>query len=488
MGIFNSLRRLVSRSSSPVTDSPSIPHTFKSPSAQSLIPFLPWPLKSGMMSQVEAVSSSGGTREEKSARLAELFSSWEVGKPHWRDWNEDDAIQLGYKTNTWVFACLFRWLNSAARVPWVVEEGEGEDWQPARNHPLSMLIKNPNPQWSTGELISWLILHLHLGGETLWSMLKVRGRVTEIWAISPRRFRVIPDDDMTIRGYQLYRDGKPHGVIKPNDAVWFAFPDPEKPFRGQSTLQAASRSIDTDNEAQDFQKIGFENRGVPSGLVLYDHDLDPVQHERAVTRVNEHLSGKENSRRIGVMGNRASWAQLSMTPAEMDFLQSRAASRLEICAAFGVPLPMVGDYGNATLANLETSRTILWLDTILPFLDMVRDIMNGPRGLTRHFGTGIRLNYDVSGVHALRPVLAKSVDIGQKWFTMGYPVNTINRRLGWGMPPIPGGDVGWVPSTLQPASMQSLDPNADLDLQLANEPDPPVSLVEDDETDDRVAA
>jgi hypothetical protein len=115
--------------------------------------------------------------------------------------------------------------------------------------------------------------------------------------------------------------------------------------------------------------------------------------------------------------------------------------------------PIVGIYEDATLANIKTAREMHWEDTIIPYLDDLKGALN--RSLVRRFGKRdtLRLAYDTSEVRALQDKFHKQIETGERMFKMGVPFNQIIQRLGLRMDPVPGGDVGYVPSTMVPAGL-----------------------------------
>ena len=66
----------------------------------------------------------------------------------------------------------------------------------------------------------------------------------------------------------------------------------------------------------------------------------------------------------------------------------------------------------------------------------------------------MRLVYDTSQVKALQRNLKELVETAEKMHRMGVPLNQIFQRLELQMDPVPGGDVGYVPSTIVPLSVE----------------------------------
>lgn len=370
--------------------------------------------------------------------------------PQWSKWDSRRAIEEGYKSSTWVYKCVERLMKAAASVPWVAHVRQGDEWQPEPDHPLTTLIEHPNPFMGRQKLMEWMTAHLYLAGNSLLKQIKVGRTPVELWPIFELwKITVVPSSTDFIDRYEFRRDGAPL-PIDPMDVVHTMFPDPGNPFWGMGPLQAAARTVDTDVEAVRWNKLVLQNRAVTDGVFSFQQMLSPEDFDIARLQVREQYSGADNARTPWVLGGGADYHQMSMTPAEMDYLESRKFTVEEICAAFGVPLPMVGIYRDATLANIETARKIFWEDTVIPFLDDVKDALN--RALVPSFGrTGqLELRYDTSSVPALREDLTEKIAQLKALTSVGVPLNVAIQRLKLAIEPVDGGDVGMIPATMVP--------------------------------------
>lgn len=401
-------------------------------------------------SPVVARSSGGGA----------LVPAWQNKIPQWSQWSTRKAIQEGFKSSVWVYICIERLMKSAASVPWVAYVRTGRDkWEPEPDHPLSQLMKQPNPFMSGAQFIEAITSQLYLAGNALIHHITLRGTPVELWPVwELDKIQVVPSRENFIDRYDYRRDGEPIPLY-PEELTHLMFLDPGNPFWGMAPLQAAARVVDTDVEAVRWNKLVLQNRAVTDGVFSFPNVLSQEDFETARVQLREQYSGADNARAPWALGGGAEYHQMSMTPAELDYLESRKFTVEEICAVFGVPLPMVGVYRDATLANIETARRIFWADTVVPFLDGVKDPLN--RSITPRFGRrgDLELRYDTSKIEALQEDLTKKIEQLDKLTNRGVPLNVAVQRLGLGIDKVEGGDVGLVPSTM-------------IALTVAGDPDP----------------
>lgn len=385
-----------------------------------------------------------------------LIPSWKSDQPMYKDWSTANAIKDGFKASVWVYACVYRLMKDAASVPWIAEEKKGKEWEPNEDHPLTLLMEDPNPFMSRQDLIERLTSHVYLGGNGLWWHI-MAGRpktVVELWPIHPGGVTPVPSQTKFISRYEYDKDGVKKDFL-PEDVTHFMFTDPNKPYWGMSPLQAAARTVDTDVEAVRWNKLVLQNRAVADVAFSFPQPLTREQWEQARETVREQYQGADNARTPWVLGSGAKPEKLSFSPVELDWLESRKDARREICAAFNVHPPIVGIYEDATLANIATARKLHWEDTIIPLLEDYKMGLN--RSLVPKFGRRdrLRLVYDTTEVKALQRNFDELVQIGERLFKMGVPLNQIIQRLELQLKPVDGGDVGYIPSTLVPAGILS---------------------------------
>ncbi len=79
--------------------------------------------------------------------------------PIYGDMTVRKATREGYKISVYVYRAVRTIIQAASAIPWVVQDDKGE---PIEDHPLTKVLKNPNPEFSGQDLIEFLIAHLEL--------------------------------------------------------------------------------------------------------------------------------------------------------------------------------------------------------------------------------------------------------------------------------------------------------------------------------------
>lgn len=393
--------------------------------------------------------------EAKKYSAGELLPQYMADKPIWKKWDELNAMGQGYVASSWVYSCVSTLMAAASSVEWEAHKLVGGVWEPAPGHPMEQLINNPNPYQTKQTFIETITAHMFLGGNALATKVKVRGVPVELWLHHPGYITPTPSTKGLIDHYKFQR-GTVNKKIEPDDAIHWLFTDPETPYWGASPLAVAARQVDTDSEAINWNKVALQNRAITDGVFSVDGPISPKQYEILKDQVREQHQGARNARAPWVLGGGVKWHQMSLSPAEMDFIQSRKLGLVEICSIFKTPPPLIGYYEDATLANIETARLIFWEDTIIPFLNNLKGALN--LSLQKDFGRDVELRWNATHISVFLDLLIKKQLITDSLFAKGVPMSVINEHLDLGLPDYPGNNVGYVPAGLTPTHMMMIDP------------------------------
>ena len=388
--------------------------------------------------------------------VTHILSTQMSGIPIYPEMTVRRATRDGYKVSVYVYRAVRTIIQACSGIPWIVQNRK--DGEPIEGHPLEKLLQNPNPEFSGQDIIELLIGHLELAGNALWQPVLVNNQPKEIWPVMPDLVQPVPSDRPG-EWLKEWRVTTKHGKQEsrpPNAFIHFMQTDPGNPYWGIGPLMAAARVVDTDNEAQDTQKVSMQNRGVTDGVFTHEAPLSQEQFEEARRQIREKFLNKANRREPWVLGAGAKWHQMSLTPVEMDYIASRLANMRAIASAFGLDPWWLGDKQASTFSNVAEARKALYQDVIVPLLDDIRSTLN--LRVAPMYPGNIYINYNLAGVPALREDYGKKVDQAHKLWSMGVPFNQINDRLDMGFEDFAGWDSGYLPMNLIPAGSSSQKP------------------------------
>ena len=233
------------------------------------------------------------------------------------------------------------------------------------------------------------------------------GKPVELFALRPERVSVIAGTDGWPAAYQ-YKVGDSTLSLPVEDAdgwpavVHLKAFHPSDDHYGAGCLAAAEQAVAIHNAASGWNRALLENAARPSGALVYDagetSGLTTEQFERLKAELSQAYSGGGNAGRPMLLEGGLKWQSLSLTPADMDFAELKAAAARDIALAFGVPPMLLGLPGDNTYANYREANRALWRLTLLP---LAGKILGGLSEGLRPWFPKLALSVDFDRVPAL---------------------------------------------------------------------------------------
>jgi HK97 family phage portal protein len=331
------------------------------------------------------------------ARVAQLFATpAQLNQPGW--WRDDHVEQLR-NYQSWVYAAVNAIAQEVAmQQPYLyVNAGQAEHEQTPlpHGHPLVRLLDDPNPWMTPWELWYLTIVYLELTGNCYWyapqlhvgsTRLAVPG---ELWIVPTPWVRILPDPRDYIRAYQVTPPGGSPELFAPQEIIHLKYPNPLDPHYGLSPLQANALTVDANTELQKSRYQAF-HAGQRPGIVLHtEQTLAEQTVRRLEEKIQARFGGRENWHRPLVLEQGLQASPWTLTPAEMDYLNSSKMTREEIFALFRVPAPIAGLVENMGLgADIWFGARVMFCEgTIQPKLALISQGLT--RDLARRYGADV---------------------------------------------------------------------------------------------------
>jgi HK97 family phage portal protein len=228
-----------------------------------------------------------------------------------------------------------------------------------------------------------------------------------LFALRPERVKVEPDASGWPAAYR-YKAGAAERIYPAVDGlgrpgvVHVRAPHPLDDHYGLGCLGAAAAAVGVHNAAARWNRALLDNAARPSGALVYDSGdgavLAPAQYERLKNEMEAQFMGAGNAGRPMLLEGGLKWQAMSLSPADMDFVEIKAAAAREIALAFGVPPMLVGLPGDNAYANYREAVRSLWRLTVLPMAGRILEALSEGLGA---WWPGLTLAVDVDQVSAL---------------------------------------------------------------------------------------
>jgi HK97 family phage portal protein len=376
----------------------------------------------------------------------------EIGAPALNDYTDYANV---HAQHIWVRKGIKIISDNLSVLPIVVVNDENE---PIPNHPLTQLFNFVSDRHSPSDLWAAWVSHMILGGESFVELLPgQRGQPVQLWARRPDLMGVYPDASRAwypaAAGY-VFSDELEYAA---DEVIHWKFDNPLNPWRGLSLIGAVRHGLTIDIFAQAWSKKFLKDGGNPDWALIAPQGITKTEREAYELTIAQKFLGWENWHKPIILEEGVTDIKpLSFPPKDMQWLEQRNLARDEIGAIIGVPdvLLGVGPETYDTEEKRATAERSLYRITIVPLVKKRDDQLNTFFTKVRPMLKGNEyIKTDLSGVGVLQEDVSPKVETAKGLWAMGVPFNRIDERLGLGIGEIPGGDLGYLPLNLLPASL-----------------------------------
>ena len=295
---------------------------------------------------------------------------------------ERSAMQM-----TAVYACVRILSEAVAGLPLhfyrYKEDGSKEK---ALDHNLYHIIHDePNPEMSSFVFRETLMTHLLLWGNAYAQIIRNgKGEIIALYPLMPNHMTV--DRDSNGQLYYIYTrttDEAPtmEGVtvyLSPSDVLHI----PGLGFDGlvgYSPIAMAKNAIGLAIATEEFGAKFFANGAAPSGVLEHPGTIKDPSKLRE--NWNATFGGSANSGKVAVLEEGMKYTQISISPEQAQFLETRKFQIDEIARIFRVPPHMVGDLEKSSFSNIEQQSLEFVKYTLDPWIirweqSMYRSLLN----------------------------------------------------------------------------------------------------------------
>ena len=373
--------------------------------------------------------------EAKQSAAGPLIAMQYQRQPVWSPRDYASFAREGFAQNPIVYRSVRMIAEAAASVPIDLFAGGME----LGEHPLLDLLRQPNPLQSRPEFLEAWYGFLLVAGNSYAEAVGVGRDVRELYVLRPDRITIVPgvdgwphSYDYTVAGNAVTFSGDAvPGVRKILHQQMF---NPSNDYYGLSPIEAASTAIDIHNAASAWNKAMLDNSALPSGALVFksgDRQLTADQYERLKAELEASFQGAKNAGRPMLLEGGLDWRAMSMTPKDMDFIESKRQAARDIATALGVPPMLLGIPGDLTHANFQEANRGFWRHTVLPLVGRSLKALSGWLGPA--YGGGLELRADLDGIEALS---AERDDLWKRVGAAAFLTDTEKRAaVGYGSDP-----------------------------------------------------
>jgi len=424
----------------------------------------------------------------KESAVGSLIAAYSLGKPVWNKRDFAKVAQEGYQQNIIVYACVWLTARAAAHIPLsiMIDNGKASDKAETGKFPdLMALLNRPNPVQDGVAFRQDVFSDFLLGGNAFIERVDLYTKPKELYSLRPDRMRVIPGERGWPQGY-VYQtaSGKKQFDVdptRPEKMPIFHMKDysPVDDFYGMSAIDPAAFAVDGHTGVSAWNKALIDNGARPSGVMVYDPKEGPAsltedQFARLKSELEQSYTGAANAGRPMLFDGGLNWQQLGLSPSDMDWVNGKNSVARDIALAFGVPPMLLGIPGDNTYSNYQEANKAFYRQTVIPLVGQFCRGLNW--WILPSYGKNISLEPDLDDL----PIFAEEREAYWDRIEAATDLTINEKRAAKGYPPVNGGDVILVSSTMIPLESAG--------AQIAGGPEPEDDQIEgDDEAENESA-
>ena len=399
----------------------------------------------------------GATGQQDGIQYTEPFTKVYETTP---DYGIDGALQVSA-----VWAAVELLADNIASLPLFVYEREtGVDGHKklARGNALWLLLHDtPNNRHTPMEFWQYMVMNYLLRGNAYARLVRNGiGEVISMTPLSADQVEVEVLDDQTIV-YKYYYEGK-IAIYSPESMLHWR--DKGNGVVGMSRLDYMRSTVNVAVGAQNHTANVFRKSAKRPGVFMIDKLL--TEEQRAAIRKNHKGLVEGNDDDLLVLEAGAKFEALSMTPADVQLLETRKFSIEDIARWFGIPSAMINDTEKTTTWGTGIDQLIqgFYKFRLRPMLESLEQAID-KRVLTAAQRRRYAVEFSLDAI--LRGSLKDRLETGAKAVQNGLMTRNEWRQLE-NLPPVDGADELTAQTNLVPLGMMGAQQNApqnDLTLQ-----------------------
>jgi HK97 family phage portal protein len=262
-----------------------------------------------------------------------------------------------YMSSGWAYSCASLISISMAANKFGIYNGTKK----LDAHPLTKLLRFPNPLMTGVDLAEMTSLFVELAGEAFWVLERSPlGIPVEVYPVMPWFVQIITNPSTgLIANYEVRGANGQLVKIPAQDMIHYKAGNPLNLYRGMSTVQAAAAAIDLEKYAETYNMKFFENSAIPFGVLQSDSFIDPTTARYLEKKFGKGHKGVNQSQKVALLQGNIKYQPLGISQRDAEYLELRKFNRDQILSIFGIPKACIGLVEDVNRANAETGEYVL---------------------------------------------------------------------------------------------------------------------------------
>lgn len=239
------------------------------------------------------------------------------------------------------------------------------------DHPVALLLSQPNPQTTQYRLINALVSDLGIYDDAYWIKLRGEdGQPIGLRRFQPWRVEALGPEWTDPEQYRLH-GSRGYLDLDPSEVVHFRGYNPDDSRHGCSPLEALRQVLAEEYAATSWREQMWRNGARISGYIKR-----PIDAPDWSDRGRERFRGEWQAQYTGdgpqsggtpILEDGMEFVPAAINPREAQYVESRRLTREEVAAEYHIAPPLVGILEHATFSNIREQHKQLYQDTLGPW-------------------------------------------------------------------------------------------------------------------------
>jgi HK97 family phage portal protein len=230
----------------------------------------------------------------------------------------------------------------------------GESRNVAAQHPAYRLLRRrPNKLMTALHFKRTMEFHALMWGNGYAAIYRVAGRPMELLLLNPVITEPMKGDDGDL--YYTTRIGEEPVVLAASDVFHIKGLSADG-IKGYPVLEVMSEPLGLGVAAREFGSRFFGQGTNASGFITVKGDPDEKRQLNILKDIKQQVGGLSRSHRIAILREGSEFHQISVTPEQAQFIETRKFEVKECALILGVPPHKLGDSERTSYNSLEQSN------------------------------------------------------------------------------------------------------------------------------------
>ena len=334
-----------------------------------------------------------------------------------------------------VYSCVKVLSESISTLPVNLYTMKGELRTKTPSQLDRLVSMQPNDNMTASELWSYVVASVCLHGNAyVYCTRTTSGRVVELLPVPATNVSINVESTSKISYDVTLGDGPESKRVRLTSKNLLHFKSLTLDgYTGISPVSYNSSVVEGSRSAMNFANSVYANSATPRGVLEVEGTLSDEAFENLKASWGTAHGGEANANRVAILESGVKFSPITMSPQDVQLLESRKYSRSEIAGLFRVPAHMIGDLDKATYSNIAQQGAEFHRYSLAPWLTMIEQRLN----MTLTAGATERFKFDISEL--IRGDVEAEVTAYSKLLEIGV-LNPNEVRSKFGLSPRDGGD------------------------------------------------